>query len=163
MAGAFSLVEVIVCTAIVSIALVSLYGGISSGFAVINVARENLRGNQVLVEKLETIRLYNWDQINSNGFIPATFTAPFFPSVITNLVGTNADGSLKYANYTNNTGGGLTYFGTVTITNAPFTTPYSTNLRMVTVSLVWTNSNVPRHRQMQTLISANGLQDYIFF
>ena len=162
-AGAFSLVEVIVCTAIVSIALVSLYGGISSGFAVINVARENLRGNQVLVEKLETIRLYNWDQINSNGFIPATFTAPFFPSVITNLVGTNSDGSLKYANYTNNTGGGLTYFGTVTITNAPFTTPYSTNLRMVTVSLVWTNSNVPRHRQMQTLISANGLQDYIFF
>jgi prepilin-type N-terminal cleavage/methylation domain-containing protein len=163
LAGAFSLVEVIVCTAIVSIALVSLYGGISSGFAVINVARENLRGNQVLVEKLETIRLYNWDQINSNGFIPATFTAPFFPSVITNLVGTNSDGSLKNANYTNNTGGGLTYFGTVTITNAPFTTPYSTNLRMVTVSLVWTNSNVPRHRQMQTLISANGLQDYIFF
>ena len=43
LAGAFSLVEVVVCTAIVSIALVSLYGGISSGFAVINVARENLR------------------------------------------------------------------------------------------------------------------------
>jgi prepilin-type N-terminal cleavage/methylation domain-containing protein len=163
LASAFSLIEVVVCTAIVSIALVSLYGGISSGFSVINVARENLRGNQVLVEKLETIRLYNWDQINSNGFIPKTFTAPFFPSVITNIVGTNSDGSVKYANYTNNAGGGLTYYGTVTLTNAPFTSPYSTNLRMVTVTLTWTNGTVPRNRQMQTLISANGLQDYIFF
>jgi hypothetical protein len=32
----------------------------------------------------------------------------------------------------------------------------------VTVSLVWTNGDVARHRTMQTLISANGLQDYIF-
>jgi prepilin-type N-terminal cleavage/methylation domain-containing protein len=162
LAGAFTLVEVVVCIAIISLALVSLYGGISSGFSVINVARENLRGNQVLVEKLETIRLYNWDQINSNGFIPATFTAPFFPSVMTNIVGTNSDGSPKYASYTNNYGGGLTYYGTVRITNAPFTTPYSTNLKMVTVSLTWTNGNIPRQRKMQTLISANGLQDYIF-
>ena len=35
-------------------------------------------------------------------------------------------------------------------------------MRLVTVSLVWTNGNVARNRQMQTLISANGLQEYIF-
>src|SRR5207237_602455 len=89
--SAFSLVEMIVCTAIMVILFVSLYGGISSGFAVVNLARENLRANQIIVEKMETVRLYNWDQINSNGFLPPTFTAPFFPGVITNLVATNAN------------------------------------------------------------------------
>ncbi|MGZ8898582.1 MAG: type IV pilus modification PilV family protein [Limisphaerales bacterium] len=159
---AFTLIEVIVCTAILAIAVVSLYGGISSSFAVLNSSRENLRANQVLVEKLETIRLYNWDQVNSNGFIAPTFTAPFFPAVITTLIGTNSDGSAKFTYFTNGTGSGLTYHGLVQITNAPFTTAYSTNLRMVTVTLTWTNRNSPRTRQMQTLISANGLQDYIF-
>src|SRR5437870_1691715 len=86
---AFTLVEVIVCTAIVSILFVSLYGGIASGFSLVTLARENLRANQVILEKMETIRLYNWDQVNSNGFLPSSFTAPFYPSVITNLVGTN--------------------------------------------------------------------------
>ena len=159
---AFTLIEVIVCVAIVSIAVVSLYAGIASGFGVLSVARENLRANQVLVEKLETIRLYNWDQINSNGFIPPTFTAPFFPIVITNLVGTNSDGTPRYANYTNGTSGGVTYYGTVRITNAPVSAEYADKMRLVTVSLVWTNGNVARNRQMQTLISANGLQEYIF-
>ena len=160
--GAFTLIEVIVCVAIISIAVVSLYAGIASSFGVLSVARENLRANQVLVEKLETIRLYNWDQINSNGFIPPTFTAPFFPIVITNLVGTNADGSPKYAKITNGTSGGVTYYGTVQITNAPVSPQYADKMRMVTVSLVWTNGTVARNRKMQTLISANGLQDYIF-
>ena len=159
---AFTLIEVIVCTAILSIAVVSLYAGIASGFSVLSVSRENLRANQVLIEKLETIRLYTWDQINSNGFIPPTFTAPFFPMVITNLVGTNANGTPLYANYTNGTSGGVTYYGTVRVTNAPVATAYADKMRMVTVSLAWTNGNVARNRQMQTLVTANGLQEYIF-
>jgi prepilin-type N-terminal cleavage/methylation domain-containing protein len=160
--GAFTLIEVIVCVAIISIAVVSLYAGIASGFGVLSVSRENLRANQVLVEKLETIRLYTWDQINSNGFIPPTFTAPFFPMVVTNLVGTNSDGSPRYARFTNGTSSGVTYYGTVQITNAPVSPEYANKMRLVTVSLVWTNGKVARNRQMQTLISANGLQEYIF-
>jgi len=152
----------LVSTAVIGIAVVSLYAGIASGFGVLSVARENLRANQILVEKLETIRLYNWDQINSNGFIPPTFTAPFFPTVITNISGTNANGTPIYSNYTNGASGGVTYFGTVEITNAPVASQYATNMRLVTVSLTWTNGNIPRQRTMQTLISANGLQDYIF-
>jgi prepilin-type N-terminal cleavage/methylation domain-containing protein len=160
--AAFSLVEVVVATAIISVAVVSMYTGIASGFGVITVARENLRANQVLVEKLETIRLYTWDQINSNGFIPPTFTAPFFPSVITNLTGTAEDGTPIHTYYTNGSSGGITYYGEVHITNAPVSTNYASNMKLVTVSLVWTNGTVARHRKMQTLISANGLQDYIF-
>ena len=158
---AFSIVEILIATAIVGVAFVSLYAGIASSFGVLSVARENLRANQIMVEKLETIRLYNWDQINSNGFISPTFTAAFFPSVITNISGTNANGTTKYTTYTNNAGG-PTYYGTVTISNAPVSTNYAASMRMITVNLVWTNNNIPRERSMQTLISANGLQDYIF-
>jgi len=163
--SAFSLVEGIVCTAIMAVVFVSLYGGISSGFAVVNLARENLRANQIIVEKMETIRLYNWDQINSNGFLPPTFSAPFFPGVITNLVATNADGTIQtsLARFDSSTSGGLTYYGTVNITNAPVSDQYSTNMRLVTVSLSWTNRNNVRNRQLQTLVSQNGMQNYIYY
>ena len=160
---AFTLIEVIVCTALISIAFASLYAGIASGFSVVNSSRENLRANQVLLEKLETLRLYSWDQVNSNGFITPTFTAGFFPSVLTNLVGTNADGVAIYATYTNRNPGSLVYYGTVELANAPVSSAYATNMRMVTVTVNWTNKGMPHTRQMQTLITANGLQDYIFF
>jgi hypothetical protein len=142
---AFSLVEIAVCVGIMSVVFVSLYGGIASGFGLVNLARENLRANQIIIEKMETIRLYNWDQINSNGFIPATFTAPFFPAA-----GTNDYDS------------GITYYGQLTITNAPVSSEYDENMRMVMVSLTWTNGNVPRTRELQTLVSRYGLQNYIY-
>lgn len=162
LSAAFTITEIVIATAVISIAFVSLYAGIASSFGVLSVARENLRANQVMVEKLETIRLYNWDQINSNGFISPTFTAPFFPTVITNISGTHPDGTPRYTMYTNGAHGGVTYYGTVQISNAPVSAAYSSKMKLVTVSLVWTNGNVPRQRSMQTLVSANGLQDYIF-
>jgi hypothetical protein len=146
--GAFSLIEVAVCTAVISIIFVSLYGGIASGFGLVNLARENLRANQILIEKMETIRLYNWDQINSNGFIPPTFTAPFFPPPV---------------NSTNSESSGVTYYGTMTITNVPFTAEYSTNMRLVTVILTWTNASLPRPRELQTLVTQNGIQNYVYY
>lgn len=145
---AFTLIEMAVCTAVMSIIFVSLYGGIASGFGLVKLARENLRANQIIVEKMETIRLYNWDQINSNGFIPATFTAPFFPPPVNN---TNSDSS------------GVIYYGTLSVTNVPFSAEYSTNMRLVTVSLTWTNANMARIRELQTLVSQNGMQNYIYY
>lgn len=145
---AFTLIEIAVCSAVIAIIFVSLYGGIASGFGLVNLARENLRANQIIVEKMETIRLYNWDQINSNGFLPPTFTAPFFPPPVNN---TNGESS------------GITYYGTLQVTNVPFTAEYSTNMRMVKVSLTWTNGNIPRTRELQTLVSQNGIQNYIYY
>jgi prepilin-type N-terminal cleavage/methylation domain-containing protein len=143
----FSLVEVAVCVAIMSVTLVTLYGGIASGFGLVNLARENLRANQILIEKMETIRLYNWEQINSNGYIPATFTAPFFPAASTN---------------TNNSEG-LTYYGSLTIESAPVSSEYATNMRLVTVSLNWTNGHIPRIRELKTLVGKHGLQNYVYY
>lgn len=150
----FTITEVAVSIALMATVFISLYAGIGSGFSVVNVARENLRANQIIVEKMETIRLYHWDQVNSNGFIPPTFTAPFFPASAT----TNAQGEalIQAGNE------GVTYYGEVTITNAPIEQPYGTNMRLVSVTLRWTNG-VERIRELETLISRDGVQNYIYY
>ena len=141
-AAAFSLIEVLTALGLVGILFLSVYTGLGTGFAVIGVARENLRATQVMQEKLETLRLYSWDQINSNGFIPKTFTAPYQPGG-----GTNS---------------GIVYAGTMTLTNYTGTESYSTNLRLVTVEVRWTSGSAQRTRQMQTAVSRYGLQNYIY-
>src|SRR6266550_6085100 len=78
--GAFTLMEVLVAVAIIGIQFVALYLGMTQGFGIVQVSRENLRATQILQEKMETIRLYTWDQITNNGFIPPTFTAAFYPA-----------------------------------------------------------------------------------
>ena len=94
---AYSMVEILVATTVLAIMFVSLYSGFSAGFAVIQLARENLRATQILQEKMETIRLYTWDQINTPGFMPTNFVESFYS------VGTNSSS--------------MTYTGRVTIVN----------------------------------------------
>jgi hypothetical protein len=106
------------------------------------MARENLRATQIILEKVETIRLYSWDQINTAGFIPATFTQ-VYDSTRTNAAG-------------------LTYNGTMTITAAPITNSYKDDLRMLTVNLSWTTGYIPRTRQFSTFIARDGLQNYTY-
>lgn len=141
-AAAFSLMEILVALAIGSMMFVSLYSGLSSGFAVVQLARENLRATQILQEKMETIRLYTWDQINTSGFIPTNFADVFYTAT----------------QYT----GGLTYTGSVSISAAPITESYSNDLKMVTVKVTWDSANVLRSREMSTFVSRYGLQNYIY-
>lgn len=126
---------------IVSIMFVSLYTGITTGFGIINTARENLRATQILLEKMETVRLYSWDQINTSGFIPPSFTAPFYPG------------------YTNQ---GVTYYGTLSVTNVTFSEAYSGDMRQVVLKVQWTSGEVLRKREMRSYISRHGLQNYIY-
>lgn len=140
-AGA-TLVDVLFGAVIIGIMTVGLYVGFSQGFAVIQLARENLRATQILQEKMETIRLYTWDQVTVGGFIPTTFTAPFY------AVGTQTQG--------------LTYNGRLTIANAPVAESYAADLREVTVEVTWTSGNVIRRRDMRTFISRYGLHNYIY-
>lgn len=141
----FTLIEVAITAAILGVIFVTFYAGIGAGFSMVSLSRENLRANQILLDKMETVRLYSWTQINSNGFIPPTFTAPFDP-----VATSGTEGS------------GVAYYGELTIGDAPITANYATNLKLVTVSLTWTNGNNPRIRSMQTLVSEFGLQTYVY-
>ena len=140
--SAFSLMEIMVAVAIAGITFISLYAGFSTGLAVVQLARENLRAVQILQEKMETIRLYTWEQINSAGFIPAHFTDVFYTST--------------------QAASGLIYTGAVTIAAAPLTEAYSNDLRLISVEVTWSSAKVLRKREMSTLVGRYGLQNYIY-
>jgi hypothetical protein len=116
----------------------------TQGFAVIQLARENLRATQILQEKTEAIRLLTWTHLNQPGYVPSTFEASFYAT------GDQVESS------------GPTYRGSVIITNAPIAESYADDLRLIEVDVMWTSGNVARHRSMRTLVSKYGLQNYIY-
>ena len=54
---------------IVGTLILSLYAGFSQGFSIIQTSRENLRATQILVQRMETIRLYTWSQVLDTGHL----------------------------------------------------------------------------------------------
>ncbi len=145
---AYTLAEVLVAVAALGVMLVTLYGAMSQGFVVTQFSRENLRATQIMLERLEGIRLFNWNQLRySNNLVERSFTNYYYPLA------------------TNGQSKGIPYYGTLTInTNVTLNPPatYSTNMALVTVSLVWTNSGVPRNRSMSTYSAYNGIQNYVY-
>jgi len=144
-AMAYSMIEVLVSVSVLGIMFVSLYSGFSAGFAIIQLARENLRATQVLQEKMETIRLYTWDQVNTPGFIPTNFVENFYTS------GTNTNAVVS-----------MMYTGQVSIASAPVTESYSNDLKTVNIRVQWISAGVVRNREMTTFVTRNGLQNYIY-
>ena len=135
-ARAFTLVETMVATLLLTSSLVALYAAFSFGFGTIKLSREDLRADQILVQKLETLRVYDWSKI-TNGYIPTDLTASFSTD-----------------------GGGVTYDVAAAVTPAPVIESYSHTLRQVTVSLSWVSGRVLRNRSMTTFVSQYGLQTY---
>lgn len=146
---AYSIVEMLVGAAIFGLSFVSLLAGISSGFAFTQLAREDLRATQLMLERMETIRLYNWGQINgNNGFvIPTSFTNAYYPPGLS----TN--------------GGGIYYTGQLAIASATNlgTASYTNTMRSIQVSLQWKSGNIVRSRSMSTLVASNGIQNYVYY
>jgi uncharacterized protein (TIGR02598 family) len=138
-----TLVDVIIAVAIIAIMCMGLVGSLSYGFYTMGNARENQRATQVLLETLESIRLYNWDQIHSNNFIPATFTNVYDPQ--------GAAGQQ-----------GLVYYGTISTNGVNLGSTVKDSLVAMTVSLRWTNRNIPHYRAVTTYIAKDGIQNYVY-
>ena len=132
---AFTLVETVIATLLLTLVLVALYAAFSFGFGTIKLSQEDLRADQILVQKLETLRVYDWSKITS-GYIPTDLTASF------------------------STNGGVTYDVAIEVAPAPVMESYSNTLRQVTVSLSWESGGVLRNRSMTTFVSQDGLQTY---
>jgi len=146
---AYTLVEVLWAIAIASIAAAVLFVGFDNGFAILRTTREDLRATQILMQKTEAIRLMTWKQLSN---CPTRFQEYYNPSGVSS----NAGGTL--------------YFGTISplgaATNIPNTVSYRGDLRLVTVTVLWTNyigsNTVPHFRQMQTLSALSGMQNYLY-
>jgi prepilin-type N-terminal cleavage/methylation domain-containing protein len=164
----FTLTEVLVSVAIVATMFVSLYAGVSQGFAIINTARENLRATQVMLEKMEVMRLYTWDQINSNGFIPSEFKETLVPATTAGASSSSSDGSAQISissesTSTSSEGSGTVFHGAIKVTDpSSVHTNYSDRLKEVIIVITWTNGTVVRTREMRTFVGQNGLQQYIY-
>ncbi len=139
-----TLVETVIAVTILSILGAGIVGSINYGLFMMRLARENARATQVMLEKLESIRLYDWTEVNSNGFVPPTFSEPYDPQAPTNQQG-------------------VIYYGTMTVSNVPFTTSYSTNLRQFTVTLQWVTAGKINHsRSISTFVARDGVQNYVY-
>jgi hypothetical protein len=102
-----------------------------------------------MLQRMESVRLYTWSQLqDTNNYLKPAFIEYFDPIGQTNQ------------------GRGVVYSGSVTL-SAPLNLPeaYANDVRMVTVSLYWTNYNgdteIVRRRQLQTLVARHGIQNYI--
>ncbi|MDB6039769.1 MAG: hypothetical protein JWM99_3610 [Verrucomicrobiales bacterium] len=144
------MMEVLVALAIFGVVFLSLYAAMSSGFGVVRLSRENLRATQIMEEKMETLRLYTWSQVTSNGFIPTNFTEVFYK-----MTNSSSTGLVS--------GAGITYTGTVSIVQAPVSEAYSNDLKQITVSLQWLSGNRLRQRDMTTFVSKYGVQNYVYY
>ena len=154
-----SLFEVCVGMGLMGIVIVSMYAVVSSGFGVVQMERENIRATQILVEKMDALRLYTWDQLTDPSFIPSTFTATFTPTNETNpnivAIGTKPD---------NGQTAEVIYNGAIAIAAGPADATYSNDMKTVTVSISWKSGAVgmTRTRQFTTYVTKNGLQSYIY-
>jgi prepilin-type N-terminal cleavage/methylation domain-containing protein len=142
----FTLAEVMVSAAITGFLFVAVYAGFATGFAAVQLSRENLRATQIMLERLERIRLYTFAQLTNAAYNPPAFTEYYDPV-------NQAKGH-----------GGAAYNGTVTTSFPPFgSVPegYRPSMRLVTVAVTWTSGKVPRSRSMQTYVAQVGMRDYI--
>src|ERR1041385_6285037 len=110
----YTLPETLIATGVIGISFLAIFGGFCSGFRIIEFSRENTRATQILEEKTEMLRLYNWDQVNTTGYIPSTFQSGFYGPAT-------------------NTSGGIAYTGSVTITTPSISEAYSNNLRQIKI------------------------------
>jgi prepilin-type N-terminal cleavage/methylation domain-containing protein len=138
--AAFTLIEILTAVGIVGIVSVTLYAGLAASFNAVENSRLELRATQILTEKLEAMRLFNWDQVTASSFIPTNFTEKYQPLESDSVV----------------------YSGTVWITNAPVQNAYAGTMRKVVAQVTWVNGNGSREKRMETLISQYGIQNYLY-
>ena len=148
---AYTFAEVLVAVLILGLMLSSLYASFSSGFTIMRSARENLRATQILLQRMEAIRLFNWRQVlDTTNYLKPTFVDYYDP-----------------LGATNNTLG-ASYRGFVSPPSIPTDVPvaYRDNMRAVTLTLYWTNHNgnqaIVHKRQMQTRVARYGMQNYLW-
>lgn len=143
-----------VAVAVFGVTFVSLYAGVTFGFNSVQLARENLRATQIMLEKMEVIRLYNWEEITTPGFVPATFQATYCPGATIST----AQGNKEIVTPAE----GVTYYGTVAFSDPGMWENYRQKVKRVTLTVRWTTGKLERSRSLTTLVTWDGLQTYVY-
>jgi len=138
----FTLVETVMAVLAAAIMLPTLYAGFASGFSFVQLTRDNLRATQVIVQRMEAIRLAPWQNLQNTAYFPTNSTEYYNPS-----------GQAKGTGYT------ITY----NWAPAPSSLPpsYRSNMCLVTVTAGWKAGTVQHSRSMQTYVARYGIQGYV--
>lgn len=143
----FTLIEAMFSLAIVGVLIICLYSAFTSGFNGVRSEREDARATEILVAKMDQLRLLSWEQITTNGF-PDTFKEHYNPD--TSTAGANKKDTLIYN-------------GQITLSSFMNDVNYSADMRRVDVDLQWFSLNQRnRSRKLTTYIARFGLQNYVY-
>jgi hypothetical protein len=125
--------------------LPTLYAGLASGFSMMQVTRENLRATQIIVQRMEAVRLASYQTIQDQTAWPTNTTEYYCPSG-------QANGS-----------GGTAYTVSYNCAPGPASLPpsYRSNVVLVTVTAAWKSGNVQHSRSMQSYVARYGMQRYV--
>ena len=145
---AYTLAEALIAVFLLGTLTLSLFGAFSTGLGVVQSARENMRATQILMQKMEAVRLLTWNQSTNTTLATTNFTERYDP------LSTNS---------------GTIYRGTYVAEPAPSALPaaYRSSMRQVTMTLYWTNNPGSararvQSRQMQSLVARYGIQNYVY-
>jgi prepilin-type N-terminal cleavage/methylation domain-containing protein len=142
----FTLVETMVAVLVSAFMLMALYACFASGFSIVKVSREDLRATQILLQRMESIRVSDYTKLTDPASYPTNTTVYFDEEH-------EAIGK-----------GGTAYTVTFNARHLPSPKPQSqfyTNMMEVTVGASWKSGNVQRSRSMQTYVARQGIQQYV--
>jgi Tfp pilus assembly protein PilE len=135
--GGFTLVEAVFAVLASAVMLIALYASFTTGFSILKVTREDLRATQIILDRMEKVRLLPYSQLGNPSVYPAS------------TIETNGPGGVAYT---------VTFATAPRATLSPF---YRSNVIEVTVEVSWQSGNVQRKRAMQTYVARSGIQSYV--
>ena len=139
----FTIIEAIIAMGIIGLTVIALFSGMHTVTFSVRMAQDNLRATEVMLEKMEGLRLYTWEQLLTTNFIPTNFTAPYYDTGATNVTDS-------------------TYAGTLVISPFPGADrSYSNDMRKVKVTINWTSGGIARTRTLESYIARYGIQNYV--
>jgi hypothetical protein len=126
----------------------AFYGSLGSGFSMVQVTRENLRATQIILQRMEAIRLSSYSSLQDATSYPTNFTEYYNPGSTTNgTPGVAYNVSYNWAIPPSIAGG--------------LPPAYRTNMLLVTVKAAWTSGQGQHTRSMQTYVARRGIQAYV--
>src|SRR5262249_44134136 len=144
-ASGFTLTEVLVAVLILGVMVTPLFTGLAFAFSGVQEMRDNLRATQIIVQRMESLRLAPYKTLQDAAAYPTNSTEYYSPS---------GQSSGK---------GGTTYALTYNWALGPSSLPpsYRSNMMLVTVTASWKSGNVQRSRSMQSYVARYGIQKYV--
>lgn len=134
-----------IAVVLLAILFLAVFSLLNFNLTTTRLCRENTRATQILLDKMECLRLYRWQQLTNPAVLATSFT---------NWTCDPANAGAA--------GQGIQYIGDISVTTPVMDltgTTYSSDIALVTVRVSWNswNTNLTHTRSMSTYFSRIGI------